>query len=79
VPRPSAASANGDLWSGFASEPTRGGLGDITAPAGSPATTLSIGMGLLGLALVALVASFGIAAVRRRKALVPVAGERPGR
>lgn len=66
---PARGSASGDLWSGFASERNQsltGGGSEATLPSSGSARTFAVGLGLLGLGLLALFSGFLIAAVRRR-------------
>ena len=74
-PALSDRSATGDLWSGFGPG-KRSSLGPgaaDAAPASGAGPQLAIGLGLLGLGLVALLGGFGVAEARRRRAS---AGER---
>jgi len=65
---PSAASATGDLWSGFAQGPGPVPSTDVTTPA-DPSTSpnLAIGVGLMGVGSAAVFGGFAVAAVRRRR------------
>jgi hypothetical protein len=75
--RPSERSATGDLWSGFGPGKRASLIPSATdpvAPSDGPGGQLAIGVALLGLGLVALLGGFGVAEVRRRRALA-----RPGR
>ncbi len=79
APAPSAGSAVADLWSGFGSSRApsllSGEAADVPgADGGSP---LAVGVGLMGLGLVALFAGFAMAEVRRRRR-APVDLDRPG-
>ncbi len=76
APGPSEATASGDLWGGFGSGSTRPSLSDVVAPAGSPSSALTVGIALLALSLVGLIATFGVAELRRRRVLGEGVGER---
>lgn len=71
VAGPAATSVSGDLYSGFASGGDASLLPDFdaTPAAGGPAPA-ALGVGLLGLSLVALFGGFAAAEARRRKAVV---------
>jgi hypothetical protein len=70
--RPAPGSATGDLWSGFSAGKGAAVRGEAasepiaSADAGRP--QIAIGAALLGLGLVALLAAFGVAEARRRRA-----------
>lgn len=69
---PSERSATGDLWSGFGAGNQASLLPSMTdpeVPEEGPGSQLAIGVGLLGLGLLALLSGFGAAEVRRRRAL----------
>lgn len=69
---PSEQSATGDLWSGFgAGRPASltPSATDPAVPADGPGWQLSVGLGLLGLGLLALFVSLAVAETRRRRAL----------
>lgn len=71
---PSERAAIGDLWSGFGRAKGAALLPSATDPAmpeGGPGSQLGWGLGLLALGLVALVAGFTVAELRRRRALAP--------
>lgn len=75
--QPSERSASGDLWGGFGPG-TRSWLTPpetdaAAAPSPAAGSHLAVGVGLLGLGMVALVAGLGVAEARRRRALA-----RPG-
>jgi len=65
---PSAASATGDLWSGFAQGPAPDSSTDVITPAeSSTSPNLAIGVGLMGVGSAVLFGGFAVAAVRRRR------------
>lgn len=66
-----ARAATGDLWSGFRSgtKPSLPGVTDSAPAGGSSGPDLALGMGLLSAGTVALLAGFGVAETRRRRAL----------
>lgn len=70
-PPPSEQSASGDLWSGFSSGPAGSLVPGPThgAPGDGQSVQLGVGMALLGFGLVALLAGFGFAEIRRRRSL----------
>ena len=68
---PSERTAVGDLWSGFFGSDVRASRAsgeDTLLGGGSSRPALAAGAGLLGLGLVALIAGFGTAALRHRRA-----------
>jgi len=66
---PSARSAAGDLWSGFGSSQTPSLLagGAPEAAGGGAGSPLAVGLGLMGVGLMALVGGFAMAETRRRR------------
>jgi len=63
----SELSASGDLWGGFSSASQRPSLSGAAGPEAETNSSFTLGLGLLGLGLVALFAGFGAADVRRRR------------
>ena len=63
----SEVSAAGDLWGGFSSATEAPSLSGAARPAADTSNSMTIGLGLLGLGLVALFTGFGVADVRRRR------------
>jgi hypothetical protein len=68
-PAPSERSATGNVWEGFASDGGSSLVGGdgAPAPASGPGSRLSLGLGLLGIGLVALLGAFLVAATLRRR------------
>ena len=75
---PSARSATGDLWSGFAPG-QRSSLvpkaTDRLEPPDRPGSQFTVGAGVLGLGVLALLAGFGVAELRRRRRAPAGAGQ----
>ena len=75
APRTSEATANGDLWGGFGPGSTRPSLSDVVSPADAPTSALTVGLALLAFSLMGLIATFGVAELRRRRVLAEGDGE----